>query len=133
MNAPILERLSAAAVSPTALVLPESWSFEQWSALGPTLCFVDGSVQWWLGDWISFGRRRWGEHYTEALETTGFDHQRLRSAKYVASQFELPRRRNHLSWSHHRAVASLETTDAARLLDEAEREGLSAMAMRSRF
>jgi hypothetical protein len=116
----------APVVSPIGLVLPETWAFEQWKALGPVLCMVDGSVQWWLGDWIRFGKAKWSGKYTQALEASGFDYQRLRSAKYVADRFDFSRRRVNLTWCEHRVVAPLPSAQADRRLDGAAPIGSTA-------
>ena len=48
----------------------------------------------------------------------------------VASRFELFRRRNILSWSHHAEVAGLEPPEQDELLDKAEDKGWSFREMR---
>lgn len=42
-----------------------------------------------------------------ALDQTEYEYQTLKIAKYVAGKFQLFRRRNNLSWSHHVEVAAL--------------------------
>jgi hypothetical protein len=94
-------------VSRIGLQLPESLSFEQWENIGSTLHSVEGSIQWWIGDWLNYGEQRYGEKYSQALEVTDASYQTLAHAKSVASKFEFCRRRQNLSWSHHQEVASL--------------------------
>jgi hypothetical protein len=42
-------------VSRTSLQLPENLSFEQWQDIGLTLHALEGSVMWWVGDWLRYG------------------------------------------------------------------------------
>jgi N6-adenosine-specific RNA methylase IME4 len=88
---------------------------------------------WWLGDWLRFGERKWGEQYKEAVDVTGYEYGTLRNAKMVADRFDdLSRRRDNLSFAHHQEVASLPQPDADRLLEEAASGGLSRNELRSR-
>ena len=38
-------------------------------------------MHFWIGDWLNYGERKWGEKYKEALEKTGYDYQTLRNDK----------------------------------------------------
>jgi hypothetical protein len=49
---------------------------------------------------------------------------------YVASRFEISRRRENLSWSHHAALAALEPTQQDHWLDLAEENRLSVRCLR---
>jgi len=57
---------------------------------------------WWIGDWLAFGERKYGEMYEKALEVTEKDYGVLRNAVSVAGKIEMSRRRDNLSWGHHR-------------------------------
>jgi hypothetical protein len=70
-----------------------------------TLKSIEQSVMWWIGDWLRFGKRRWGDRYAQAMEATERSHQTLRDAMWVANEFDLSRWRDNLSWSHHQEVA----------------------------
>ena len=111
-------------VSTVGLDLPPDLTFEQWSGIGAALRGVNRSLQWWLGDWLRYGERRYGEMYAQAVEDTGKNYQTLANAKWVAERFaDFSLRRENLSWSHHKEVAG--RADAAELLDLAERADLS--------
>jgi hypothetical protein len=49
---------------------------------------------------------------------------------YVASRFEISRRRENLSWSHHAELAAYEPVQQERWLDHAESNRLSVLALR---
>ena len=93
---------------------------------------VSRSVMWWIGDWLRFGDGKWGETSAQAVEDTGRQGQTLLDAQWVASKFvDNSRRREELSWSHHKEVAALPPAEADELLDLAEREGLSTRELRA--
>ena len=80
-------------------------TFEVWGAVLGRLTDAAQSVQWWIGDALNFGERRYGEVYTQAIDATGLGYDALRQMKWVAGQYELSTRVDNLSWSHHREVA----------------------------
>ncbi len=92
---------------------------------------TDGPRLWWFGDWCNFGERKYGEKYSQALEAGDYEHGTLRDAAWVASHIEMSSRRDNLSWSHHREVASLDQKDQDRWLDRAEKENLTRSELRS--
>tara|TARA_Y100000310_G_scaffold161595_1_gene161492 strand:- start:1392 stop:1913 length:522 start_codon:yes stop_codon:yes gene_type:complete len=118
-------------LSPTALALPEDLTYDQWEAVGGTLRLMEGAVQFWIGDWIRYGQRRYGEMYSQALDATDYEHGSLRNMVYVAEAIETSLRNDNLSWHHHKAVAPLEPEEQREMLDRAEAEGLSVAALRA--
>jgi len=104
--------------------------FDNWAAFGETLKQVDGALHWWIGDWLNFGEARYGERYAQAIEDTGFAYATLRDDKWVSSRFGVSRRRDILSWSHHKEVAGLDETEQDKLLDAAIKEKYSVRQLR---
>lgn len=80
----------------------------EWSAVGRRFGEIGRCSQWWLGDWIHYGNTKFGERYSRAVKLTGYDVQSLMNMVYVASRFDISRRRENLSWSHHATLAALE-------------------------
>jgi len=118
--------------SAVALELPEGLPFEDWLELGGKLRAMERGVMWWIGDWLRYGERSYGEQYTQALASTDYTYGVLRRAKYVAAQFaELFRRRNNLSWAHHEEVGSLLAEQQDEMLDCATNQGWSHKDLRS--
>lgn len=115
----------------TGLRLPEGLTFDEWEGVGGTLQAMERSVMWWIGDWLLYGEKQWGEMYAQAIDATDYSYQSLRIAKYVSSQFDMLRRRNNLSWSHHREAASLSRQEADLALDGAEENGWSKAQLRA--
>jgi hypothetical protein len=94
-------------VTRTSWTAPADMTFDEWQRVGCTLQTVQGSINWWIGDWLNEGEKRYGETYAQAIEVTGWDISRLQIAKHVSSNVESLIRIKDLSWTHHRHVASL--------------------------
>jgi hypothetical protein len=115
----------------TRLQLPAGLSLAEWRAVGGRLRELKNCMLWWVGDWCAYGECHYGATYTEALVETDYDYQTIANAKWVASRFEFSRRRENLSWSHHREVAPLEPAEADRWLDRAIAEHWSQKTLRA--
>jgi len=112
--------------TPTELILPEDTSFEDWTTIGKRLQWINRGIHWWIGDWIRFGERKWGEKYAQALEETPFAYQTLANDVWVASAIESSARREKLTFNHHSVVAALPPDERDKWLDRAECEGWSS-------
>jgi hypothetical protein len=142
-SARAMRRPQAAAPAAPARCSPvlteTSWSPRQeltlteWLRNGRCLGSVGRASGWWIGDWSRYGSARFGEKYAVAARLTGYDVQSLMNMAYVASRFEISRRREKLSFSHHAELAALVPEKQERWLDEAEAEGLSVRALRARL
>jgi hypothetical protein len=86
---------------------PERLDRAGWLAAGVSLAEFGRVNNWWVGDWIRYGNAQWGEKYTEAARITGLDVKTLRNIAYVASRFDVSRRRDNLTWTHHAELAAL--------------------------
>jgi len=102
----------------------------EWSQMGQQLSVMNRCSPWWLGDWIRYGNTRFGEKYSRAANITAYDVQTLMNMVYVASRFDIARRRKALSWSHHETVASLEPAKQDRWLDLAAEHKMSVADLR---
>ncbi len=72
-----------------------------WLQVGETLKGLDRALPWMVGDWLNFGEQKYGETYSQGMDLTGLEYQTLANEKYVSSRFEISRRRESLSFSHH--------------------------------
>lgn len=106
-------------------------SFEEWCEAGQRLGQMAEAIQWWIGDWLNYGSTTYGEKYLKALDATGYDYGSLRNMASIAGEFDLSRRRDNLSWSHHADVASLDPIQQESYLDQAEAHGWSRQQLRS--
>jgi predicted RNA-binding Zn-ribbon protein involved in translation (DUF1610 family) len=91
----------------------------EWVKWGRRFGAMGRVSNWWMGDWIQYGAARWGEKYTEAARITGYDVKTLRNIAYVAKRFDLSRRRDNLTWTHHAEVAALTPEQQDEWLDRA--------------
>jgi N6-adenosine-specific RNA methylase IME4 len=115
----------------TCLILSEDMPFDAWQGIGEWLQSVERSVMWWIGDWVRFGERKWGEKYAQAIEATGQCYQSIADAKWVSERFEFSERSENLAWSHYRQAASLPVDERREVLAAAEREGWSVRETRA--
>lgn len=109
-------------VGPNWLTLPEDISFQEWEKVGSRISMVGESMQWWIGDWANFGDRKWGDLPSIAARL-GISYALVRDAAWVASRVPIAGRHANLSWTYHRAVASLDADSQNHLLNAAERHG----------
>jgi len=104
-----------------------------WARVGDALRMVEGSVQWWLGDWCNFGEARYHEKYSQALDATDYELGTIKNAAYVAGNFPSSRRRDDLSFGHHQNVVALTPKQQDRWLDLASVERWSVQELRARL
>jgi hypothetical protein len=87
-------------LSPVAWVASGELAYDGWVRHGSRLGVAGRSSGWWIGDWVRYGAARYGQRYAVAARVTGYDDQTLMNMVYVATRFEISRRRENLSWSH---------------------------------
>jgi hypothetical protein len=117
-------------ISPIAWMAEPGLDLAAWLRHGQRLGSIGRGSSWWIGDWINYGNTRFGEKYSRAARVTGYDVQSLMNMAYVASRFEVSRRREKLSWSHHAELAALPPEDQDRWLAFAEASGTSVRGLR---
>lgn len=120
----------ASSITATSWVATREIELAEWIAAGQYLGTVGRSSQWWIGDWILYGNTKFGERYARAARITGYDVQTLTNMVYVASRYEISRRREKLSWSHHESLAALTPAEQDHWLDQAAAERLSVADLR---
>lgn len=114
----------------SGLSLSEDMPLEQWEEVGEKLSGMTKHMQWWWGDWLNFGERKYGEKYTSAIEKFGLSLKTAQQYAWVAKEFQSSPR-GELSWSHHREVASIEDhQNRDELLNKAKSEKWSVARLR---
>lgn len=109
----------------TGLEISENTPFESWIKIGESLKSANKTLQWWIGDWLNFGERKYGEKYTQVLEAVDYENKTLRDFKWVSGAVKLSVRNDNLSFNHHRLVAKLEEKEQSKWLLKAEQEDWS--------
>lgn len=106
------------------LSLPQTETFEDWTALGRRLCMGARAMNWLIGDWLIEGSERFGEKAREeAVTIFRSDVARFDPIVKTCRRFPEERRRPALTFGHHLAVAPIEDDgEAERLLEQAETE-----------
>ena len=115
------------------LTLPEGMSVEEWQKTGETLSGIDRACKWWIGDWLQYGEREYGERYDAAAAVTGYSKQTLMDAVWVARKVPKSLRVKRLSFGHHKAVAKLEPAEQKHHLADAARNRWSVAELRERI
>jgi hypothetical protein len=104
--------------------------FAKWIEAGKRLLGVSACVNWWIGDWLNFGEKRYGDKYKLAAEQLDIDTAVLWNYAYIASAVETSTRVEDLSWSHHREVAPLNSTQQTFWLAKAQSEKWTVSELR---
>lgn len=101
------------------LEIDSNTPFEVWLEACERLQSAGKSLQWWMGDALRFGERKYGEKYSQALDLD-YELGALKNMVYVCGRLEKSRRRDFLSFSHHQEVAKLLPEEQDYWLDQAE-------------
>jgi hypothetical protein len=124
--------VQGARLSPTELRINEGASEQEWMAIGRALSHVCMSTYWWLGDFVSYGKRHYGVKvsYDLAQQATAFSRGLLYSCVYVAKHFPPERRVAALTFYHHCVLCKFLPELADKLLAEAVQYGYTARQLR---
>lgn len=119
--------------STCGLELPDGLTDDQWAEIGRVIIGIRSATRWWLGDWWAGGEHRYGDRgalvASDAWDGPGL--QACMDAASVARAFTTSRRREVLSFGHHREVASLPPDQADAFLDWAEESAANGDRPRS--
>ncbi len=105
-------------------------SFEEWQQAVEFAQRAESGIAWWIGDLMNYGEKRYGETYTQAIESTGMAYQYLADAKYVSSRIEISSRDENLSFKHHKTVAPLSHAEQKRWLRKASANSWTSSDLR---
>ncbi len=94
-------------------------TFDQWEEVGKFIRKAEGAVHFWIGDWLNYGEKVYGEKYTQAIDQTGFDYQTIANDKYIAKSVEFSRRRENVPFGIHAEIAAFNPVEQEKLLQQA--------------
>jgi hypothetical protein len=126
-------RLDGAAPSRMGIRFSPVLPFDDWLDLGRRVGTHADASLWWLGDWLVYGKYKYGRQYKRGIALTGLDYQTLRNYAAVARRFEMSRRRDKLSFQHHAEVCALTDEEQDHWLDRAEQGRWSRNELRRRL
>lgn len=112
-------------VTPTGLEITGRATVEEWRQIGEWLGRLTNVMVWNVADWLNYGEREHGKTLEEAALIVERSVKTLWNWMYVARQIDPSRRRETLSFSHHAAIAGLDSSLQIRFLELAEEEGWS--------
>ena len=104
--------------------------YDQFEALCILLGRMHEAVRFAIGDAIILGEKLYREEAYQAIEQIGLSEKGRMEYVRVAQKVPRSVRRKGLSWSHHRAVASLEPAEQKQWLRKAVDEQMSHHALR---
>lgn len=77
---------------------------ETWQKVGDALLYLEGSIQWLIGDWLAFGENIGYGDATRIAEQVGREAKTLHNWAWVARTIEFSLRRENLSFTHHKII-----------------------------
>src|SRR3978361_158671 len=120
-------------ISPQGWLLPQKTDFNGWARIGQTLGKVERSVYWLIGDWWAAGTAGNRKRVDLVLDDPTWDgpsYKVCQDCAWVTNSFKPSRRREGLTFQHHREVAALRPVEADRLLEIAHSQALSTPQLR---
>jgi hypothetical protein len=109
-----------AEICATGLTLPDILNLDQWKAIGIKLCTIDTAMQWAIGDWWAYGHHTYGKRKAFATaKELPYQFGSLMNLGSVARSVKTSLRNEALTYSHHVAVAALESEDQKKWLTKA--------------
>lgn len=122
---------AAGAISIVGLHLADpDLPYEQFEALCLLLGKMHEAVRFAIGDAIILGEHLYRERAYQAIESIGLSEKGRLEYVRVAQQVPRSVRRKDLSWSHHRAVASMKPREQRQWLKAASDQGMSHHELR---
>lgn len=114
----------------TGLSFSPEMPIEVWGELVTRLQRQQKLIDWALADAINFGEQAYGEDYAQWIDETGLSKRTLQNIARIGRAIPAARRRAEVSFSHHAEVITLPVADQERLLDAAERAGMTRYDLR---
>ena len=105
----LLDELAAnGALRTTGLYLHKpDLTYSEYESVGMLLGRMHQSLRFAIGDWLLLGEEQFPEQCSQAAEILGISEEGMREYLRVSERVPRSIRREKLSWSHHRCVASM--------------------------
>lgn len=113
------------------LDIDESMTFDEWKVNSSVFKQINDSVQFWIGDFVNFGRKKFGRiKCNDELEKLGYNINTIYDFCWIAEKVESSLRKENLSFSHHKEVAKLEKKEQKFWLKKANENHWSVSELR---
>lgn len=112
------------------LSLPEDLEWNEWIEVGKRINIIARASLWWLGDYLRFGERKFGQEFAQIVDELGYAVQTAKNAMAVCGAIPPEDRHPEMSYSHHAEVAFLQRDERRRWLELAAQKGWSVSEMR---
>lgn len=119
--------------SEASLNLPEKLTIDAYRELTPHFARAHRCLMWWVGDYMLFGEKHFGEKLGEGtgiLDSLGYAPLTLKQCLLVARSFPPDQRNPHLTFAHHVHVMGLSKKDRKFWLDKAEAENMNTRELK---
>jgi N6-adenosine-specific RNA methylase IME4 len=118
-------------MSKTAIRISDDVDFDAWLEKITSYSQVTASAAWWIGDLLVYGEERFAEQVGQVINDLGLSQSTVANYVWCARAVSPERRREDLSWEHHRAVAKLDGADQEKWLNRAAKEKMSAATLKT--
>ncbi len=115
--------------NPVSLSLPEDITMQRWSEIGHQLLTASKVLNWWIGDWLAYGAKKFGA-VKEFAVLNGFNYGTLRNIAWVCSSVDVSRRLDALDFWVHAEVAALPAREQKEWLQVAVEKSWPAAMLR---
>lgn len=92
------------------IVPPGDRGWDRYEQVGRVLGKAHDAIKWWLVDFLTYGEGAFSDRYAQAAEYLGLSERTLQDYHWVGQNVPRSRRREDLSFSHHRVVAKRKVT-----------------------
>lgn len=117
-------------LQPCFLQMDAPATVHEWSEVSTTICNLQRSVNWWIGDMMVYGLAQLGDDFYQAIDET-FSQDLLARCEKV-SRFWIPDDRAFtVSWSHHQLLTGYNLGIAKAILHRAEEERWNTQQLRA--
>lgn len=97
----------------------ETPGIDKWAEAGHVLMVMLEGVQMCVGDWLRYGEAHYGELAAQVIDSKGWTPSTVNAYRWLSEKVPPAVRKPGLTVSHYMAVATLEPSEQAKLLEKA--------------
>lgn len=108
-------------------------TFQEWEEVGRFIKKAEGSVHFWIGDWLNYGEQKWGEMYSQAMDATEYEYGTLRDDKWLSKSIQLSERSDNLGVGQARLIAPLPEEEKKYWSEEIKKEPIPVRELKKKI